>query len=174
MRSLSPSALQSSQFSNERYYPSFVDTVYGASPEGREEIRKEMHRTNYSGVEPELLRNLYSERYLGQLTGQDRTSMITMADLVGAVETEDGVVLELADRTTGEITRLERDLVFLGTGFVRGMPSRGQELHRGVAASRSDREPPVPVAARRAVRGGLLPARDERGHPRRRATRCSA
>ena len=123
MRSLSPSALQSSPFSNERYYPSFVDTVYGASPEGREEIRREMHRTNYSGVEPELLRTLYSERYLGQLTGQDRTSLTTMADLVGAVESEDGVVLELADRTTGEVTRLERDLVFLGTGFVRGMPT---------------------------------------------------
>jgi L-ornithine N5-oxygenase len=122
MRSLGPRALQSSQFSNEMYYPSFVDTVYGASPEGREEIRREMHRTNYSGVEPDLLRHLYAERYLNQLAHRDRTSLVTMAELVGAVETEDGVLLELVDRVTGEVSRLERDLVFLGTGFSRGMP----------------------------------------------------
>ena len=128
MRSLGPRALQSSQFSNEMYYPSFVDTVYGASPEGREEIRHEMHRTNYSGVEPDLLRYLYSDRYLKQLSGQDRTSLITMVDLVGAVESEDGVLLELADRVTGEVTRLERDLVFLGTGFTRSMPGLVKRL----------------------------------------------
>ena len=121
MRSLGPRALQSSQFSNEMYYPSFIDTVYGASPEGREEIRREMHRTNYAGVEPELLRTLYSDRYLNQLSDQDRTSLITMADLVGAVESEHGLVLELADRVTGEVTRLERDLLLLGTGYTRGI-----------------------------------------------------
>jgi len=128
MRSLGPSALQSSRFSNEMYYPSFVDKVYGSSPDGREHIRREMHRTNYSGVEPDLLRNLYSDRYLRQLSGQDRTSLMTMAELVGATESEDGVMLELADRTTGEVSRLERDLVFLGTGFARGMPKLVKRL----------------------------------------------
>ncbi|MBP2326474.1 L-ornithine N5-oxygenase [Kibdelosporangium banguiense] len=129
MRSLGPNALQSSKFTNEMYYPSFVDKVYGASPAGREEIRREMHRTNYSGVEPDLLQNLYSDRYVKGLAGQDRTSLVTMVDLVGAEETEDGVVLQLADRATGEITRLERDLVFLGTGFRGEMPA----LVRGLA-----------------------------------------
>jgi L-ornithine N5-oxygenase len=128
MRSLGPSALQSSRFSNEMYYPSFVDKVYGSSREGREAIRREMHRTNYSGVEPDLLHNLYSDRYVRQLSGQDRTSLITMAELVGAVESDEGVVLELRDRTTGEVTRLERDLVFLGTGFARGMPKLVERL----------------------------------------------
>ena len=122
MRSLGPSALQSSKYTNEMYYPSFVDKVYGASPEGREEIRREMHRTNYSGVESDLLESLYAERYLNQLYGRDRTSLVTMAELVGASESADGVVLELADRTSGDRTLLRRDLVFLGTGFSRGMP----------------------------------------------------
>lgn len=128
MRSLGPRALQSSQFSNEMYYPSFVDTVYGASPEGREEIRREMHRTNYSGVEPDLLRHLYADRYLNQLADRDRTRLITMVDLVGAVESEDGVLLEFADRVTGEVIRLERDLVFLGTGFTRGISGTVKHL----------------------------------------------
>jgi L-ornithine N5-oxygenase len=128
MRTLGPNALQSSKFTNEMYYPSFVDTVYGSSREGREEIRREMHRTNYSGVEPDLLESLYSARYLNRLHGTDRTRMITMTELVGARESEDGIVLDLADRTTGEVTSLERDLVFLGTGFSRQMPTQVRRL----------------------------------------------
>jgi L-ornithine N5-monooxygenase len=122
MRSLGPNALQDSKYTNEMFYPSFVDKVYGASPQGREEIRREMHRTNYSGVEPDLLQSMYAEQYVNRLTGRERMELVTMVNLVGASESADGVVLELADRTTGEVTKLERDLVFLGTGFSREMP----------------------------------------------------
>jgi L-ornithine N5-oxygenase len=130
MRSLGPGALQSSKFTNEMYYPSFVDKVYGANPQGREAIRREMHRTNYSGVEPELLDSLYAERYVDRLNNRTRTSMVTMVDIVGASTEQDGdgVVLELADRTTGEVTPLARDLVFLGTGFDRAMPGLVRRL----------------------------------------------
>jgi L-ornithine N5-oxygenase len=128
MRTLGPGALQSSKFTNEMYYPSFVDRVYGTAPDGREAIRHEMHRTNYSGVEPDLLDSIYSERYLNRLNGSDRTSMVTMTELVGATESDSGVTLELADRTSGEITTLERDLVFLGTGFTREMPGLVRKL----------------------------------------------
>jgi L-ornithine N5-oxygenase len=127
MRTLGPNALQSSKFTNEMYYPSFVDKVFGSSPQGRAEIQREMHRTNYSGVETDLLESMYSTRYLNRLHGTDRTSLVTMTELVGARESEDGVVLDLADRTTGEVTSLERDLVFLGTGFSRAMPT---QVHR--------------------------------------------
>ncbi len=124
MRSLGPGVLQSSKFTNEMYYPSFVDKVYNASPEGREAIRREMHRTNYSGVEPELLDALYAERYVDRLTNRSRTSLVTMVDIVGGEVARggDGVVLHLSDRTTGEVDRRPFDLVFLGTGFERAMP----------------------------------------------------
>ena len=128
MRSLGPSALQSSRFSNEMYYPSVVDKVFGSSPEGREQIRKEMHRTNYSGVESDLLQSIYADRYVKQLSGQDRTKLITMAELVGASETDDGLLLEVQDRATGETVQHETDVVFLGTGFARGMPRLVRQL----------------------------------------------
>jgi L-ornithine N5-oxygenase len=128
MRGLGPAALQSSKFTNEMFQPSFVDTVYGASPQGREEIRREMHRTNYSGVEPDLLESMYADQYLAGLTGTGRTELVTMVDLVGARDRGDGVVLDLLDRTTGQVTQLERDLVFLGTGFSRQMPATVRRL----------------------------------------------
>jgi L-ornithine N5-monooxygenase len=156
MRSLGPNALQASKFTNEMYYPSFVDRVYGSSPQGREEIRREMHRTNYAGVEPDLLEEMYADRYVNRLTGRERVDLVTMVNLVGAAESPDGVVLELADRTTGDVTRLERDVVFLGTGFSRRMPRlvRGLAAELGladVAVSREYRllldEPGAPSAA---------------------------
>jgi L-ornithine N5-oxygenase len=130
MRSLGPGALQSSKFTNEMYYPSFVDKVYDATPEGREVIRREMHRTNYSGVEPELLDSLYAERYVDRLNDRTRTSLVTMVDIVGVHEEQggDGVVLELRDRTSGEVSQLPRDLVFLGTGFDHEMPGLVRRL----------------------------------------------
>lgn len=137
MRSLGPGVLQSSKFTNEMYYPSFVDKVYNASPEGREAIWREMHRTNYSGVEPELLDALYAERYVDRLNNRTRTRLVTMVDIVGGQVPESGagVELDLSDRTTGQVTRTPFDLVFLGTGFERRMPSLirrlGDELGLG-------------------------------------------
>jgi L-ornithine N5-oxygenase len=130
MRSLGPGSLQSSKFTNEMYYPSFVDKVYGAPPEGREAIRREMHRTNYSGVEPELLDALYAERYVDRLNNRTRTKLVTMVDIVGGAVPAggDGVVLDLADRTSGEVASMPLDLVFLGTGFERRMPGLIQRL----------------------------------------------
>jgi L-ornithine N5-monooxygenase len=144
MRSLGPGALQSSKFTNEMYYPSFVDRVHGAAPEGRDAIRREMHRTNYSGVEPDLLDALYADRYLDRLNNRDHGSVHGMVDLVGAEETGDGVVLELADRVTGETERLTRDLVLLGTGFDRAMPALVRDLAErlglpGIAVNRQYR-----------------------------------
>jgi L-ornithine N5-oxygenase len=128
MRSLGPSALQASRFSNEMYYPAVVDTVFGAPAVTREAIRAEMHRTNYSGVEPELLDDLYAERYRNRLDGRDRTSLVTMTELVGACESADGPVLELRDRAGGQLSRLPCDVVFVGTGFSRGMPPLVRQL----------------------------------------------
>lgn len=129
LRSLGPSVLQSSTFTNEGYYYSFVDRFYDRATEGRERLAREMHGTNYSGVEPELAQTIYEERYVNRLNGQDRTNMMAMVEVTAAVESADGVVLELTDLTTGKVSRLERDLVFLGTGFSREMPA----LVRGLA-----------------------------------------
>ncbi len=122
------------QFTNELYYPSFVDSFFEALPEGREQILQEMHRTNYSGVTPALLAELYADFYLDRLNGRQRKRIVGMTDLTGARAVDDEIALELTDRRTGAVTELRRDLVFLGTGFAREMPAlvRGLAAHLGL------------------------------------------
>lgn len=138
LRTLGPGVLQTSSFTNERYYYEFVDRFYGRTPEGRERLAREMHGTNYSGVEPELMHTIYEERYLNRLHGQDRTTLVPMVELTGATESASGVMLELTDKTTGEVSRLERDLVFLGTGFSRTMPRIVRDLVAELGLDRID------------------------------------
>jgi L-ornithine N5-oxygenase len=87
-----------------------------------------MHHTNYSGVAPGLLESLYRDLYLDRLAGLDRKRLITMVDVAAAYDEADEAVLELADRRTGAVTRLHRDLVFLGTGFAKQMPGMVRRL----------------------------------------------
>jgi L-ornithine N5-monooxygenase len=128
MRSIGLRAYDTNKFTNELYYPSFVDKVFEALPEGRAQIMREMHRTNYSGVESDLLADLYGEFYLDRLAGRDRKRLVTMADITGAREAGDSAVLELTDRRTGAVSELRPDLIFLGTGFVREMPRMVRDL----------------------------------------------
>jgi len=116
------------KFTNELYYPSFVDTFFEARPEGRKQILQEMHRTNYSGIAPPLLESLYADEYHDRLTGRQRKRIITMTDVTGAGTVADEINLELTDRRTGAVTELRRDLVFLGTGFRREMPAMVRRL----------------------------------------------
>jgi L-ornithine N5-monooxygenase len=123
MRSIGVGGYEKTKFTNELYYPAFVDDFFEAQPQGREQLLRELHRTNYSGIEPWFVDDLYEAHYLDRLTKADRKKIITMTDINAVTATADGVVLELADRRTGAVTELHRDLVFLGTGFVREMPA---------------------------------------------------
>ena len=128
MRSIGLRAYDTNKFTNELYYPSFVDKVFEALPEGRAQILREMHRTNYSGIETDLLADLYGDFYLDRLSGRDRKRLVTMADITAAREAGDSAVLELSDRRTGERDELRPDVIFLGTGFVREMPRLVRDL----------------------------------------------
>ena len=123
MRCIGPVPYEQGKFNNELYYPSFVDEFFAAMPAGREQILREMHRTNYSGVAPELLENLYDDLYLDRLAGLDRKRLITMADVTAAREEAGEAVLHYADAKNGSAGTVRADLVFLGTGFARQMPA---------------------------------------------------
>jgi L-ornithine N5-oxygenase len=123
MRSIGIGAYDKTKFINELYYPSVVDDFFAARPAAREQLLQEMHKTNYSGVEPPFVESLYCENYLDRLSKETRKRIITMTDITAADATEDEVTLELTDRMTGSVSELQADLVFLGTGFVREMPA---------------------------------------------------
>lgn len=122
MRSAGFSAYQTSKFTNELYYPSFVNDFYHALPEAQEQMLREMHNTNYAGLNPALLEELYRTMYLERLSGKERLRIKTMHDVIAARLERDEIVLEISDRKTGYVEEVRCDLVLLGTGFIRQMP----------------------------------------------------
>ena len=123
MRSIGIGAYDKTKFTNELYYPSFVDDFFAASPAARQQLLREMRHTNYSGIEPPFVDDLYCETYLDRLTKQTRKRIVTMTDIRAAEATDEELTLELSDRMTGSSTELRVDLIFLGTGFAGEMPS---------------------------------------------------
>jgi L-ornithine N5-oxygenase len=128
MRSIGLVGYENSRFTNELFYPSFVDDFYSAGVEAREQLLREMHRTNYAGLAPAMLDSLYRQVYLEKLDGRQRLSVLTMTDIVDAAMNGDEVVLTRRDRRTGQISTMGCDAVLLGTGFVRDMPRLVRQL----------------------------------------------
>lgn len=132
MRSIGPSADPSSKFTNELYYPSYVDEFYDTPAEGRALIRQELYKTNYSCMTPAMLQSLYTDFYRDRLYQRHDRRLITMTEVSAAREEDGEVVLELTDRRTGAVTELRRDLVFLGTGFDWRPPKLIQGLAQAI------------------------------------------
>jgi L-ornithine N5-monooxygenase len=122
MRSVGPTADQSSKFTNELYYPSYVEEFFNTPADGRELVLRELYKTNYSCITPAMLQSLYTDLYLDRLAGRHDRRLITMTEITAAREQDGEVILELTDRRTHQVTELRRDLVFLGTGFAWRTP----------------------------------------------------
>ncbi|EME60806.1 lysine N(6)-hydroxylase/L-ornithine N(5)-oxygenase family protein [Amycolatopsis decaplanina] len=135
MRSIGLNYYESSKFNNELFFPSHVDKFFEARPEAREQMLKEMHHTNYSGLAPGTMDALYRSIYLDRLSGRSRLRMITMSDITDARDEGDEIVLELTDRRTGETQELRTDLVLLGTGFSPEMPRMVQDIAKSIGLS---------------------------------------
>lgn len=128
MRAIGIGGYDKTKFINELYYPSFVDDFYQAKPAARAQLLQQMHKTNYAGVEPPFIDELYRDGYLDRLNKQHRKRIVTMTDITAAEAADDEVTLMLTSRMTGEVTELRSDRVFLGTGFVREMPTLIRQL----------------------------------------------
>lgn len=138
MRSIGLKTYENSKFTNEWYFPSAVDEFFTAQVDAREQILREMHITNYSGLAPELLDKVYRSLYLDRLSGEGRLRVRTMTEVTAAFEEGDDVVLELTDRRTGVVDEFRCDLVLLGTGFVRQTPALVRGLANALGLSRAE------------------------------------
>ena len=128
IRSVGFQNYQTSKFVNELYFPSFIDEFFNAAPESRKQILGEMHLTNYAGLAPPFVEELYGMLYRQRLRGELRSTVRSLTEVIGA-RTEGGeVVLDLRDRKTGKVKPLRCDLVLLGTGFDRRMPALVRQL----------------------------------------------
>jgi L-ornithine N5-oxygenase len=128
MRSIAMKTYENSKFTNELYFPAAVDSFFGALPEGREQILEEMHTSNYSALAASTLESLYQQLYLDRMHGRGSIRIIAMTDVTDARVDGDEAVLRLRSRRTGALQEVACDLVLLGTGFVRDMPTLVRRL----------------------------------------------
>lgn len=128
MRSIGLQNYQTSKFVNELFYSSFIDDFYTMSQDTRLKVLDEMHVTNYAGLAPPFLDEIYSMLYQQRMLGQPRSVVRHMTEIVGAGMEDDEVVLELCDRKTGKVEPVRCDVVFLGTGFDPRMPAMVRDV----------------------------------------------
>ncbi len=128
VRSIGLQSYQTSKFVNELFFPSFVDEFHDSPVEVRAQVLDEMRLTNYAGLAPPFLDQLYMMLYQQRMTGTQRSEVRAMTEVVGARMEGEEVVLDLRDRKTGKTEPLHCDLVLLGTGYDPQMPSLVRDL----------------------------------------------
>ncbi|TQM31792.1 lysine N(6)-hydroxylase/L-ornithine N(5)-oxygenase family protein [Nocardia bhagyanarayanae] len=128
MRSIGLQNYQTSKFVNELFFPSFVDEFYHSEADVRGRILDEVHLTNYAGLAPPFLDELYAMLYQQRMLGQERSTVRSMTEVAGARMDGDEVVLELRDRKNGKVEPLRCDVVLLGTGYEQTMPALVRDL----------------------------------------------
>ena len=120
LRSVALKDYQTSKFVNELFYPSFVDAFFAMSEEVRTKVLDEMRLTNYAGLAPPFLEELYTMIYQQKMLGQPVSIIRGLTEVVGArVESVPGggaeVVLEVRDLKFDGVEQVRCDALFLGT-----------------------------------------------------------
>ncbi|RLK53897.1 SidA/IucD/PvdA family monooxygenase [Actinokineospora cianjurensis] len=137
LRSIALKDYQTSKFVNELFFPSFVDEFFAMPEPARAKVLAEMHLTNYAGLAPPFLDELYTMVYRQKMLGQPVSTIRGLTDVVDArVEsTPDGgeeVVLDVRDLKSGRVDQVRCDAVFLGTGFDSRMPAMVRDLAESI------------------------------------------
>lgn len=107
-----------SHFSEQVYFPSFVDYYYQCSADAKTRINSHLHYTNYSAADGDVIHQLYLKIYEDKLSGQERIVMHSFCHVNEVTEHNQRVHFSVSEVNTGEITQLpQMSAVVLATGF---------------------------------------------------------
>ncbi|MEN5108050.1 SidA/IucD/PvdA family monooxygenase [Pseudomonas sp. TWI672] len=107
-----------SPFSDEVYFPSFVDAYYQTNSDIKQRLRNELVTTNYSSADIDVLSQLYLRRYEQSLLGLDGLRLERCQEIIECSPREDGVLLVTKSFLNGQLQENTFDLVILATGFM--------------------------------------------------------
>lgn len=106
-----------SPFSDEVYFPAYVDLYHQASPEQKARLRAELRPTNYSSADRDVIDSLYVALYRNKISGSEKVRVENLVDIARVTSDDEKVVLHLESEIRG-ISRIESfDFVVLATGF---------------------------------------------------------
>ncbi|GEL20827.1 lysine N(6)-hydroxylase/L-ornithine N(5)-oxygenase family protein [Pseudonocardia asaccharolytica] len=106
-----------SSFANRIFDPEAVDHFF-AAPEHVKQMMVDYHaNTNYSVVDIDLIQDLYRRVYQEKVLGHERLRLFPASRLASVVADADSVAVTVESLTTGEVTRLDADVVVYATGY---------------------------------------------------------
>jgi len=106
-----------SPFSDEVYFPEFVDTFFHASPAQKRRLRSELASTNYSSADRDVLDALYVQMYRNRILRKEGLSVRHLTSVTDVRCDAQGVHLALTQELNGCSEIVPFDLVVLATGF---------------------------------------------------------
>lgn len=106
-----------SPYANRIFDPNAVDEYFSSEPAWRERLMHYHRYTNYSAVDPVLIKSLYNREYTERVLGERRFFVHGSTEITDIAATDDEVTVDVLQRMTGERTRLECDAVIFATGF---------------------------------------------------------
>lgn len=107
-----------SPFTNEVYFPQFVDEFYEASVENRASMRSDLHLTNYSCADLDVLDALYRKIYVQKIQDRQTIFVHRRSHVYPLSVLEDGCTrVSIRNRDSGQQEEMLFDLVILATGF---------------------------------------------------------
>lgn len=123
-----------SPFSDEVYFPAFVETFFHATPEHKERLRRELRFTNYSASDSDVLNALYVQLYRNKILGKEGLAVKHLTNIRAVHADADAVHLTLEHSINGDKEIQPFDLVILATGFRDLGTGPGEEAYPALLA----------------------------------------
>lgn len=117
-----------SPFSEQGYFPEFVEYYHRVSRSAKDALSAYMRRTNYSAVDEDILKRLYLLMYEQSLDDRRRIFLRTNRRPVEVKPNPDAVRLVVEEVHLGETESIDVDCVVVATGYRDLGPEPHQEL----------------------------------------------
>lgn len=116
-RSFSFRLKDTSPFSDEVYFPEFVDYYHAISHDKRIQLDNQVRPTNYSSADADVLQQLYLRIYELKLDGKQPLKIYRNHKITDILK-RNPILLNMEEIYTGQQTQLKVDLLILATGFL--------------------------------------------------------
>ncbi|TQV83314.1 SidA/IucD/PvdA family monooxygenase [Denitrobaculum tricleocarpae] len=108
-----------SPFTEQIYYPEFVDYFYSSSINSQKSLTRELWRSNYGAADHDVIDELNFKLYEQKVQSDEKIVLLQNKEIenVSSSSTDKKIMLELSDRHSLERQTVTLDAVILATGF---------------------------------------------------------
>lgn len=118
-----------SPFTEQIYYPDFVDYFFKAGTSSQREMTQELWRSNYSAADHDVINDLNFKLYEQKVSGINRLTLLHNQEILSAEkdETNNLIIIDCFDKYSRERHKLNVDAIILATGFKNFGSFKNQE-----------------------------------------------